>query len=138
MNLETIIATDPTISKWFSYEAEGIKGLELEISYIDPDQLSELEREHGGKDQRERYVSAFIRRTLKNWRGLTFRNLRVLAATSEKQEDGHEFVFTLNGAAKLVQKSYGLWGFIFSRATNIRYFQSEDELKNSGTGPGGT
>ena len=70
MNLEQIIANNPDLTGWFRYEVPGVQGLELEIAYVDPDQLAELERRHGGleKEKRDEYVSAFIRRALRGWR----------------------------------------------------------------------
>ena len=70
---------------------------------------------------------------------MTFKNVKALVPVKDtKQSDDAEFPFTLNGALAIASYPNGFWSFILDRVINIRYFQCEEELKNSETGPDGT
>lgn len=125
MNLKDVIAEDPKITRWFAMDKKLLPSFEVEVAYVDPEALGVIT-----KLEVEEMTRAFIKRSIVNWRGLNFKNLKILVAVSKAVDDKTEFPFSQENAFILCKKGYGFWQFIFEKATRISYFQSEDELKN--------
>lgn len=141
MDLSKIVSSSPELIKTFPYETEFVKGLELDIAYISPDELDRVRERHRvvgrGRDafHYKEYVAALTDKALRGWSGLTIRNLKglvALEAEALKKSDNEEVSYSPDNARTLVRNAYGLWLFIFESATEIGHFQPvslEDEKK---------